>query len=157
MIHLQALLDAFSEQHGFPPLQLDDEGTCQLLIDDKLPLSLLAHRPRREPAEPALMLRATIGLLAAAGTPRQQSLELLARANYSAEADTGHTLALAPDGRQLVLFGLCPLASLTPQDLAEWLTLLTRQALEWQARFALLPEQLTPISPLPSQHDAIRI
>lgn len=157
MIHLQALLDAFSEQHGFPPLQLDDEGTCQLLIDDKLPLSLLAHPLRREPAEPALMLRATIGLLAATGTQRQQSLELLARANYSAGADTGHTLALAPDGRQLVLSGLRPLASLTPQDLAEWLTLLTRQALEWQARFTLLPEQLAPINPLPSQHDAIRI
>lgn len=154
MIHLQALLDAFSEQHGFPPLQLDDEGTCQLLIDDKLPLSLLAHPLRREPA---LMLRATIGLLAATGTQRQQSLELLARANYSAGADTGHTLALAPDGRQLVLFGRRPLASLTPQDLAEWLTLLTRQALEWQARFTLLPEQLAPINPLPSQHDAIRI
>jgi hypothetical protein len=157
MIHLQTLLDAFSEQHGFPPLQLDDEGTCQLLIDDKLPLSLLAHPLRREPAEPALMLRATIGLLATAGAPRQQSLELLARANYSADANTDHTLALAPDGRQLVLFGLRPLASLTPQDLAEWLTLLTRQALEWQARFALLPEQLAPNSPLPSQHDAIRI
>ncbi|MFM5704195.1 CesT family type III secretion system chaperone [Aeromonas veronii] len=154
MIHLQALLDAFSEQHGFPPLQLDDEGTCQLLIDDKLPLSLLAHPLRREPA---LMLRTTIGLLAATGTQRQQSLELLARANYSAGADTGHTLALAPDGRQLVLSGRRPLASLTPQDLAEWLTLLTRQALEWQARFTLLPEQLAPINPLPSQHDAIRI
>lgn len=28
MIHQQTLLDAFSEQHGFPPLQLDDEGVA---------------------------------------------------------------------------------------------------------------------------------
>lgn len=154
MIHQQALLDAFSEQHGFPPLRLDDEGGCQLLIDDKLPLSLLAYSLQHEPA---LMLRATIGLLAATGILRQQSLELLARANYSTTDAPGHTLALAPDGCQLVLFGLRPLATLTPQDLAEWLTQLTRQALEWQSRFALLPEQLALSSTLPSQHDAIRI
>ncbi|MCG8295120.1 CesT family type III secretion system chaperone [Pseudomonas entomophila] len=157
MTQLQALLDTFSEQHGFPPLQLDDEGSCQLLVDDKLPLSLLAHPFRRESVEPALMLRATIGLLAAAGTLRQQSLERLSHANYSAGAETGHTLALAPDGRQLVLFGLRPLASLTPQDLAEWLTLLTRQALEWRAYFALVPKQLPPVNSHPSQHDSIRI
>ena len=157
MIHLQTLLDAFSDQHDFSPLRLDEEGCCQLLIDDKLPLSMQTHSSQSEPAEPALMLKATIGLLAAEDTPRQQSLELLARANYSSATAAGHILALAPDGCQLVLFGLRPLASLTPQDLAEWLTELTGQALEWQARFALLPEQLNPANPLPPQHDAIRI
>lgn len=154
MAALQQLLDDFSAQWVFPSLQLGESGQCQLLIDDKLFLSFSAHDIGDESA---LMLMAEIGLLSLDAPVRQQTLELLAMGNYNGVHTDGHTLALAPDGRQLVLFSTYPVSQLTPTGLGTALERLTQSALEWQARFALQEHHEPAEPPLFSPVDTIRI
>ncbi|MGL5773982.1 MAG: type III secretion system chaperone [Aeromonas veronii] len=151
---LQAVLDDFSTRWGFPPLRLDETRRCQLLVDDKLPLFFFEQE---SDDETTLMLMASIGILSLEPARRLQTLELLAQGNYAGIATGGQTLALSPDGRQLVLFGKRPLSQLSAGVLGAWLEQLTGQALGWQARLAMQEQQIPAEPPAPAQRDAIRI
>lgn len=156
MLELQTLLDDFSKKNGFPPLQLNGNGYCQLLVEDKLLLSFIAHSYPDE-LEQNLMLAANVGVLDVNVTLRQRTLELLASSNYASISTQGHILALAPDGRQLVLFGLRSLSQLTLSDLSDWLLHITQSALTWQANFAISPNQASVDKNTPTPKNAIRI
>ncbi|WP_339366183.1 type III secretion system chaperone [Aeromonas tecta] len=156
MEDLQYILNDFSENYNLPLLQLNENGCCQLLVEDKLIISFIAHS-YPDKLEKNLMLAANIGFLETDVTLRQNTLELLASANYASVATQGHILALAPDDRQIILFGLRSLSQLTLIDLSDWLLSITQIALTWQTKLAIFSAQRTLDNNISSPRDAIRI
>ncbi|PAW12455.1 Tir chaperone family protein [Vibrio sp. V1B] len=136
---LQVLLNEFCEINELPPLNFSEEGRCQLLVDDRYVIYFSATDNHD------LILSVAFGGLKKNGELRVKGLELIAHANYFAIAEGGLTLSLTPNGRQLVLAGRKPIEHLDASSLSTWFHALNEQAQLWQARFAMLDQDITPL------------
>ncbi|MEL7287040.1 MAG: CesT family type III secretion system chaperone [Pseudomonadota bacterium] len=136
---LQVLLNEFCEINELPPLNFSEEGHCQLLVDDRYVIYFSATDNND------LILSVAFGGLEKTGELRVKGLELIAHANYFAIAEGGLTLSLAPNGRQLVLAGRKPVEHLDAASLSTWFHVLNEQAQLWQARFAMLDQDINPL------------
>lgn len=136
---LQVLLNDFCEINELPPLNFSEEGRCQLLVDDRYVIYFSATDNNE------LILSVAFGGLEKSGELRVKGLELIAHGNYFAIAEGGLTLSLAPNGRQLVLAGRKPIEHLDAASLSTWFHVLNEQAQLWQARFAMLDQDINPL------------
>lgn len=136
---LQVLLNEFCEINELPPLNFSEEGRCQLLVDDRYVIYFSATDNNE------LILSVAFGGLEKSGELRGKGLELIAHGNYFAIAEGGLTLSLAPNGRQLVLAGRKPIEHLDAASLSTWFHVLNEQAQLWQARFAMLDQDINPL------------
>ncbi|HBC3374265.1 TPA: CesT family type III secretion system chaperone VecA [Vibrio parahaemolyticus] len=137
---IQPLLDEFCRLNELPPLILEDGNRCQLLVDDRFVLYFTAT------GDDALMLSVAFGGLEKSGELRIRGLELLARANYQRVGSGNLALSLAPNGRQLVLVGRQPTEHLNSANLTVWFHEIIEQTELWQARFAMLDQDLSATS-----------
>ncbi|HCG5939452.1 TPA: CesT family type III secretion system chaperone VecA [Vibrio parahaemolyticus] len=138
---IQPLLDEFCRLNELPPLILEDGNRCQLLVDDRFVLYFTATE------DDALMLSVAFGgLEKSGGELRIRGLELLARANYQRVGSGNLALSLAPNGRQLVLAGRQPTEHLNSANLTVWFHEIIEQTELWQARFAMLDQDLSATS-----------
>ena len=136
---LQVLLNDFCEINELPPLNFSEEGRWQLLVDDRYVIYFSATDNNE------LILSVAFGGLEKSGELRVKGLELIAHGNYFAIAEGGLTLSLAPNGRQLVLAGRKPIEHLDAASLSTWFHVLNEQAQLWQARFAMLDQDINPL------------
>ncbi|KLN64715.1 MULTISPECIES: type III secretion system chaperone [Vibrio] len=139
MKSIQRLLDEFCSLNELPPLLIENNGRCQLLVDDRTLLYFIATEDNE------LLLSARVGALPKQGSLRNRGLELLARANYYGLGCGGLNLAISPDGRQVILFGRKALEMLDAANLTQWFDEFNQQSSEWSARFSMLDRDI-PLS-----------
>ncbi|ENK2316426.1 CesT family type III secretion system chaperone [Vibrio alginolyticus] len=144
---IQQLLLEFCQLNELPELNFEENERCQLLVDDRYMLYFIATDTED------LMLSVTFGGLEKSGEQRLKGLELLAHANYQGIGSGNLALALAPNGRQLVLAGRKPVEHLNTTNLTAWFHEVIEQAELWQARFAMLDQAI----PTTSNHEQAHV
>ncbi len=133
----ETLLRDFTASLALPAPTLDEDGSCTLTFDERLPVILVAHLERGE-----LVAFTPLGSVSAAA-PDSLLRELL-RANHD-NARQGRRLALAPDEHTVVLTGSARLEGLDVCGFERWLEDYVTVAEQWSARLSPVVEP-TPLA-----------
>ncbi|SFP86579.1 Tir chaperone protein (CesT) family protein [Variovorax sp. OK605] len=126
--HFETVLAALRAAVGLPDLQPDADGTCQLVIDDKLVVNIGWSEPSSQ-----VVFFAPVGSLQEA-VDRAGALAALLRANLFWEQTGGATLSLAQDGHTVVLAYQAPGSQLAQEDVPALLGWMIDLAGDWQSR-----------------------